>query len=310
MTTASTAEPMARLTKEQAQEAGRIPRGHTWDDEQQTAIPIGTAILAERLERPVDLAAQLSTFQRNRAAILKFVKDYLVEAEYDAKGAPVPGKVGDYYKVPGSEQKALTKRGASKINQLFRWSRGATRQVAATETKEFCSATIEVSLVDQYGRTAGAGVASCNTAESGFRGAAVKKYGGWGEWKEKRFTVTREPDYRAAQNDVVARAAKRASVQATIVASAIEEIFTAAPEEEREAEATVQTEAFRLPESKKLGAESGRLVTEIPSPELIDLAKRMREKMTNPAAWQPVLDAITEELERRRSVDQDEGPGF
>jgi hypothetical protein len=296
-----------RLTQEEAHDAGLIPRGQAWDEEQQTAVPIGMLIEREQLERPLDITAQLSTFQKNRTAILKFVKDYLVEAEYDSRNAPIPGKVGDYYKVPGSEQKALTKRGASKINQLFRWSRGAARQVAATETKEYCSATIEVPLVDQYGRIVGAGVASCNTAESGFQGAAVKKYGGWGEWKDKRFTISRPPDYRAAQNDVVARAAKRASVQATIVASAIEEIFTAAPEEEREGAATVQTSAARLPDSKRLGDHSGRLVTEVATEDLRELAVRMKAKMTDPDTWQPVLETIELELDRRRSPDPEAG---
>ena len=292
-----------RLTKDEAQEAGLIPPHQTWDEEGQRPVPIGSAILADALARPLDLEQQLQQFKKNRDTILRFIKDYLVEAEYDKKGNPIPGKVGDYYKVPGSENKALTKRGSSKVNQLFRWSRGAARQVAATEAKDFCSATIEVPLVDQYGRVVGAGVASCNTAEAGFRGPAIKKYGGWGEWENKQFKVTREPDYRAAQNDIVARASKRASVQATIVAAAIEEVFTAAMEDEP-GEAPAASEALRLPQG--CGSLSGQLLSECPSDKLAELAKWLRSK--GKATYDAVADAIAQELDLRR--DQPSGEEF
>lgn len=211
-------EVRTRLTAAEAQAQGRVPPGQVWDEETQQAIARGVAIEAAQLERPLDLAAHLHDWKKNRETLVRFVKEYLEEASYDAKGRPIPGQMRDFYKVPGSQTKALTKRGGEKVANLFRFGKATTEVRDKTETKEYVSATVEVTLVDQYRRPIGSAVSACSTAESGFASDRAKqKYAS---------------DYRAALNDVVARAAKRAFVQAVIVAAAGDEMFTTAEDVE------------------------------------------------------------------------------
>src|SRR6266702_3861393 len=201
------------------------------------------------LERPVDLEQQLAAWERNRKTLVRFVQSYLEEASYDAKGHPVPGQVRDYYKVPGAQTKALTKRGGEKLAQLFRFGKASTSIVAHTETKEYVSATVEVTLTDQYRRPVGSAVSSCSTAEGGFTSdRAKKKY---------------NDDYRAALNDVVARAAKRAFVQAVIVAAAADELFTGTAVDEGDAggEQTPAPAKPRFPAN--WGKVSGKLIEDV-----------------------------------------------
>lgn len=201
-----------------AQAKGLIPPGHVWDEDRQEPVERGLALMSDRLGKSVDLEANLAAFAANRTTLLKFVKQYLREAHYDARKLPIPGEMNDFYAVPGAKTKALTKLGAEKLGHLFRFGRSHTRIVASTETKEYVSATAECILTDQYRREIGSAVSACTTAETGFRSdAAKRKYG---------------QDYRAALNDVTARAAKRAYVQAMIVATAADEIFTAAQGDE------------------------------------------------------------------------------
>src|SRR6266571_2781856 len=117
-----------------------------------------------------DLKTRLAQFKIDREAVLAFVRDYLVEAKYDKDGNPLPGQLHDYYEVRGGEgkQKALTKAGASKVKQLFRWHRGAARHVDGEQKKDYCSATIEVPILDKWGHIVGAGIGSCCTAERRF----------------------------------------------------------------------------------------------------------------------------------------------
>lgn len=209
-------EVRERLTAAEAQAKGLVPTGHVWDEDTQQPIERGTALMVAQLDKHVDLAANLNAFAKNRATLMRFVKEYLQEAEYDSRDLPVPGKMHDFYKVPGAQTKALTKLGAEKLGHLFRFGRSDTQIVSTTETKEYVSATAKCILSDQYRREIGSAVSSCSTAESGFSSErAKKKYGG---------------DYRAALNDVVARATKRAFVQAMIVATAADEVFVAAEE--------------------------------------------------------------------------------
>ena len=220
---------------------GLLPKGHAWDEDLQQAVPIGMAVIAEQLERPLDLQQNLDTFKTNRATLLRFVGHYLREAEYDEKKLPVPGKMGDYYVVPGAKTKALTKLGGENLGQLYRYAKGDTEIVSVTESKEYVSAQVKVILIDQYRRPVGSAVAACSTAESGFRSErAQKKYGG---------------DYRAALNDVIARAGKRAFVQAMIVATGSDEVFTNAeavtPYDEAavvDGEVVVETTVDRVPD--------------------------------------------------------------
>lgn len=293
---------------------------------------VGTAVIPSSApdSLAVDLRQNLDTFKKNRDVVLEFIRsEYFEEAEYDDKGNPIPGKLGDYYKVAGDpNQKALTKRGASKIKQLFRWHRGAARRVAGDESKEYCSSTVEVPILDQYGRSVGAGIGSCSTAEKRFQSiGSIKKYGGWADWPKgaKQPTVTRAPDYRAALHDVTSIATKRADTQATIVAAALEEAFTGTTEdegrdeklEEREpAQFPGQPPVARLPKGK-FGKHAGKPVAEVqPTEDLVQIRDWMRGKgkkaAKNPAAWAPLADAIDLELDTRSQepVDPDDDLPF
>jgi hypothetical protein len=256
------------------------------------------ALLAEQLERPVDLQRNLEAFKANRDVLMRFVREYLEEAEYDAKHYLIPGKVHDYYLVPGSQNKALTKLGAEKLAQLFRFAVGSSPIVRCEETKEYVSATVELVLVDQYRRQVGAAVSSCSTAEPGFRSAgARKKYGA----VLQNGKETTPPDFRAALNDVVARARKRALVQAIIVATSADEIFVSAEEDPQAKEAPAApapTGRPRFPE--KFGNLSGKYLDEVKTEELVTVAEWCRTKAKRPAAVAPLVEAITDELERRR----------
>lgn len=283
----TTPEVRTRLTAADAQARGLVEPGFVWDEDQQRPIPRGVALEQAQLERPLDLANHLADFKKNRATLVAFVREYLEEASYDAKGYPIAGQVRDFYKVPGSKTKALTKRGGEKIATLFRFGKATTEVRDKTETKEYVSATVEVTLVDQYRRPVGSAVSSCSTAEGGFASErAKKKYGG---------------DYRAALNDVVARAAKRAFVQAVIVAAAADEMFTATAADEGEAggDETPARPAPRFP--AKFGNLSGKLIAEVGTDELTRVAKWCRTEARNPKAVAPILEAVDEELERRRT---------
>jgi hypothetical protein len=313
-----------RLTAAQAEEKFGKQPGQVWDAELQEFVALGHALVVEQMGRQVDLAANLQTFKANRDVVIRFVQgEYFEEAKYvlegKDKGNLIPGQLGDYYKVPGSDQKALTKRGASKIKQLFRWSRGAARRVAGEESKEYCSAMIEVPIVDHLGRTVGAGIGACNTAEKAFTSQnAIKKYGGWCEWDQAKhqLNVTRAPDYRAALHDVTSKATKRADTQATIVAAALEEIFTVArddegdPKGEQEEHTPVYPGAaprFRFPKqikTKQFSPLAGKLIDDesITVKDLSDLVQWCKATTTNdPAALERLKTAAEEELERRRA---------
>jgi hypothetical protein len=88
---------------------------------------------------------------------------------------------------------------------------------AATVEKEFCSATYRCTL-HRADIIVAVREGSCNTAEKGFQSDRVKrKYSG---------------DFRAAENDIRARAQKRAFVNAMIAACAASDIFAVADEQE------------------------------------------------------------------------------
>lgn len=313
-------EVRERFSKQQAVERGLVPAGMAWDEDQQQAVSISQALVGEQLSRQLDLSKNLDAFKANRAVVLEFIKsDYFEEAKYDDKGGLIAGQLGDYYQVPGSDQKALTKRGASKIKQLFRLSRGAARKISGEETKEYCSATIEVPLVDNLGRIVGAGLGSCNTAEKAFTSkSAINKYGGWCVWNEqaKQLEIKRPPDYRAALHDVTSKATKRADTQATIVATALEEVFTVARDDEgdHKTDATEpapvypgQAPRFRFPKqikTKQFAHLGGKLIDDesITVADLTALVQWCKTTPTNdPAALERLKTAAEEELERRRT---------
>jgi len=279
-------EVARRLTADEAWEKGLVRMGEEWDEELQRAVPFAQAHLERRMAEPEDVARNLAVWQKNRDALLSFIRDKLTESEYGDKGYPVGGKMHDFYKLPSYDKRALTKQGAEKLAQLFNLRRATTETVERVATKECALAVCRVTLVDQYRRPAGSGEAACSTAETSFQ-RAEKKYGG---------------DYRAALNDVIARAGKRAFVQAVIYAIAGDEIFEASevPDDEDVQKEAVAPPAAGVRFPAKFGKVGGKLVSEVSDTELTKIAEWCRTKAKNPKAVQPILDAVTDELEHRR----------
>ncbi len=266
-------------------------------------------VLADRLARPADLRKNLALFKRNRATLARFIRDVLEEAAYDAQGAPLPGQLHDYYRIPGANRKALTKLGAEKLAGLCRYARGETKIVDSVETPEYVSATVSVVLVDQYRRVVGSGEAACATAEAGFRSIRAQRR--YGAVITEDGTVEQPPDYRAALHDVIARAGKRAFVQAVIYATATDELFTVAdqPDEEEAAAAGARAPEAgvgRLPQNK-FGKYAGQRLADVPAEDLATIAHWCRHEVKKAAAWAPVAEAIDQELERRRLAADDGG---
>lgn len=255
-------------------------------------------VMIERLAKPEDLTAALDAYDRNRKVLMKFISTHLQESAYEERDGlklPKAGEMNDYYLVPGSTTKALTKLGAEKLGQLFRFRRGDTQVTHQVATKELCEVRVRVTLVDQYQRPGGSFESACTTQERSFQSVkAKKKYA---------------DDYRAALNDVIARASKRAFVQAVIYSTATDEIFQAAadPEEQRaEAEdppPPPRPEGPRLPKGK-FGQHGGKLIAEVPTPDLEKIYVFCRGAK-NPKSWAPIADAVADELDSRR-LDEDD----
>lgn len=203
-----------------------------WNEDQQRFLPLGQQVAIDRVELEAQPEWRLQQYARTRLALQRFVADQLHEAKYDRAGAPLEGQLQDFYRVPGSKKKALTKLGAEKLASLLRLRRGQSRVTQSVATADYCDARVNCELLDSFGHPAGAHEAAASTAELGFQSAgARRKYGARGEWMEDQGSGHRQwreqapPDYRAALNDVVARAGKRAFVGAVIVAAAADEIF-------------------------------------------------------------------------------------
>lgn len=273
-----------------------------------TAPEIGTAIFRDQLDKPMDLAANLERFQKNRLVVLKFCRQLLVEAAYDEKGYLVPGQLNDFYLVPGAKTKALTKKGSENLAQLFRYFRGPTAVVSETETREYLSATVNVTLVDHYGRVVGNATASCTTAEKGFSSPnAQKKYGAVVVWRKGADPdITTPADFRAAKNDVVARASKRAFVQAVIYATATDEVFHVADDmaEEVERKAPAAASGAVLPFDTK-GYKKGTPLSALADQELISL-KAWALKSKRHKGLADVIDDLLDER-RPEALDADDG---
>lgn len=281
-------EVSKRLTKA---EAGNKP-GHAWDEEHQEFIPLGMALEQERLAKPMDLQANLEAFTEARKVVLKFIGEQMREAEYDEKGYPISGKLGDYYKVPGAgDKKALTKKGAENLAQFFRFFAGPLKVEQQTTTKEYVDATVSGTIVDHFGRIVGSAVSSCSSAETAYQTFGSKqKYGGWYERSSK--TWKRQPDYRAAMNDVMAKARKRWFVQGIIVATATDEIFELAQDEVVKEE----TETVNRPKRMPFGKHEGEELRTIGSEFLVNCVKWCE---TRPK-YAELMEACLMELEDRR----------
>ena len=281
-----------RLTAAEAQAQFLVPIGMAWDEEQQKPIPRGEAIELAKLDKPLDLEQNLQQYAVMRKQVLKFIGEQLVEAEYDSKGYPLPGKVNDYYQLPNYDKKQLAKVGAEKISSFFRFFAGPITLVSQTREKDYCDATISIVLLDHFGRTVGSAISSCSTAESGFQSIGAKrKYGGFYE----RAVEKKAPDFRAALNDVTARARKRALVQAVIVATCTDEIFEAAKEDEPERKTSTD-----LPTKMTIGKFKGTKLVQIDTDTLMKCAKWCRENNKHEKlaeACELIVDERRENLE-------------
>lgn len=256
--------------------------------------PLSLVLRNEAILAGEDLEKRLATVEKNNAIVRRFIASQMLEAEYDKKGYPLKGKMHDFYTLPNYDKKCPTKQGAEKLAAFANLRRAKTYTVARECSKEFSMAEVQVELVDKFGQPAGSGDAAATTAESSFQGAA-KKYNG---------------DWRAAYNDVLARAGKRAFVQAVIYATATDDIFDSTGEIAKKAEAAgvdedSETNRPRFPE--KFGNVGGKYVDELKSEELITIREWCKTKAKNPATFAPLVEAINEELESRRT-DDDQGP--
>lgn len=314
-----------RLTADQAEEAaarGEIekPRHGRWNEELQRFVGMGEGLSMERAEREADPKWQLEQYQKMRGALQEFVGTQLKECEYDPKGYPLEGKVNDYYRVPGSSKKALTKLGAEKLCNLFRWQRASSRTAHLVQTPEYVSATVNCELRDKYGHPVGSHEAAASTAEAGFRSVGARRK--YGAKVSKDGKETSPPDFRAALNDVVARAGKRAFVGAVIVAAAADEIFEIATElNERKDEDDPRVKASKLPSDRTrvnqgkrqekapekpksvewdgdaLKAIRGKPLAMHTTAELEQMLKALRSN--DPSKFAQLIDALSQEIAAR-----------
>lgn len=269
--------------------------------EPEDRLPLALALRNEAILNGEDLEKRLARVQKDTAIVRRFIAQQMVEAEYDAKGYPQKGKMHDFYRLPGFDKKCPTKQGAEKLAGFANLRRAKTYTVARECTKEFSMAEVQVELVDKFGQPAGSGDAAATSAESSFQGAA-KKYGQ---------RDNQAADWRAAYNDILARAGKRAFVQAVIYATATDDIFDSTGEIAKKAEAAgVDDEASdnrpRFPE--KFGNVGGKYIDELKSAELITIRDWCREEAKNPKAVAPIAEAIDEILEARRTDADETGP--
>lgn len=264
-------------------------------DERDDRLPMSLALRNEAILAGEDLEKRLATVEKNNAIVRRFIASQMIEAAYDNKGYPQKGKMHDFYRLPGFDKKCPTKQGAEKLAAFANLRRAKTYTVARECSKEFSMAEVQVELVDKFGQPAGSGDAAATTAESSFQGAA-KKYGG---------------DWRAAYNDVLARAGKRAFVQAVIYATATDDIFDSTGEVAKKAEAAgvdEESDANRPRFPEKFGNVGGKYIDEMTSPELVKIALWCRKDAKNPKAMAPIAEAIDEILESRRTETDETGP--
>lgn len=323
MTATKTQDRSRRYTKEEAQLAGWIPPHHAWDEHLQEAIPVGMAIHRDRIreeaESGIDEEKALKAFAKTRDATLKFVASQLVEAEYYPethsdrykRGMPVPGKMHDYYRLPGYAAKVLTKQGSEKVAQFFGLKRVEASTTIVECTKESVIVTARVRFTNRWGDVAAASEGAASSAESSFRFAAGK----YGQRKDRESkAVTEEADFRAALNDVTARAVKRASTAAIVFATATDDIFDTGTVE-RKAEASgiedhgaARTEAPRFPNDPKIFKDlAGEPLTKATPAQLTGILKWCKDPARkNPQALMGLIDALSDELDRRRDQSEDE----
>ena len=169
-----------------------------------------------------DLAEQYSQvamspdqFLQARKVLIRFVAENLVEATYDAKGYPV--EINDYYVVPGSKKKALSRKGADSLSDLYKYKVLHMDEVRSTVEKDFVSITYKCTI-HRSNMIVAERDATASTAEKSMQRSAQK------------YTLSgkKDPDWRGAENDIRAKAQKRAFVQAIIHACNASDILAAA----------------------------------------------------------------------------------
>lgn len=172
---------------------------------------------AENLpDRYRDMATTPDQFKRRRVALMQFIKEQLEPAEMDGNKLL---RVNDYYKFPGSDKYGLSKKGAEALGALYRYQVMDAGIVEHKCEKDYCYARAKVTL-HRGGTVMAVREASCSSAEKSFQRSAAK------------YTCSgkKDPDWRSADNDIVARAQKRAYVQAMIAACAASDILESADE--------------------------------------------------------------------------------
>lgn len=319
--------PARWLTKAEADEAvvrGELARPSlhaVWDEETQQWMRLGEKVGVDVMRRETQPEALVAGYDERRTMLLRFVATKLVEAEYDGKrGTPIEGKLHHYYVVPGSKRKALTKTGGELLADLFRFRRAESRVTSSVETADYCSARVLCRLVDHWGRECGSHEAAASTAEPGFASpGARRKYGAQGKWEKgggrSDWVESAPPDYRAALNDVVARAGKRAFVGAVIVAAAADEIFEVAAALEGDAprdedDRRVRTQPLPNARTTQAPAEKaekaltigGRPLSILTTAELEKVYGNLRTMSPEEQRkWERHVNALELELEDRRS---------
>ena len=166
-------------------------------------------------ERYSQVAMTPETFQRARQVLIQFIADNLVEATYDKGG--YPEQVNDYYVVPGSDKKALSRKGADSLSDLYKYKILHMDEVRSTVEKDYCSITYKCTL-HRSGVIVAERDATASSAEKAIQRSA------------KKYTLSgkKDPDWRSAENDIRAKAQKRAFVQAVIHACNATDILAAA----------------------------------------------------------------------------------
>lgn len=179
----------------------------------------GESMAMVRRDEMIGRTLETDEYTRRRQALLRFVHTQLTPAEMDDAGRLT--KINDYYTVPGSSQIALSKKGGELLGELYKYKTFKSEITESQFSAEYGYARADV-ILHRAGIVVGAASAACTSLEKTFQRSA-KKY------------MVGEPlkvDWRAARNDIEARAQKRAYVRAMIGACAASDIFAVMDEQD------------------------------------------------------------------------------
>jgi len=178
---------------------------------------LGEAMALIRRDAMIGQTLEADEYKRRREALLRFVHTQLTPAELDDRGTLV--KVNDYYTVPGSAQVALTKKGGELLGELYKYKTLRSGITESEFTADYGFARADV-ILHRSGIVVGAASASACSLEKTFQRAS------------KKYQLNNKVDWRAARNDIEARAQKRAYVRAMIQACAASDILAVADEQD------------------------------------------------------------------------------